>query len=106
MQFPNYSISGIEKTSKGPLGQPNSLAELLLEDRLMPQALITERWGWQNSSFAAEVCGGSQGNSVFIKDSLSTQIMQALTWCHNHILCDWGYLKELPPVILLLRKGG
>lgn len=29
-QFPNYSISGTEKTSKGPLGQPNSLAELLL----------------------------------------------------------------------------
>lgn len=30
MQFPNYSVSGIEKTSKGPLGQPSSLAELLL----------------------------------------------------------------------------
>lgn len=29
-KFPNYSISGTEKTSKGPLGQPNSLAELLL----------------------------------------------------------------------------
>lgn len=32
----------------------------------MPQVLITECLGWQSSSFAAEVCGGSEGNSVFI----------------------------------------